>query len=200
MLFQQFHTGASRLGRGRGLSGTSTLLITGLLLAVLCARPIQADEFQLTLGGGPTPQADQTHYTVGMDYTFYRFERSSRQHLSIGASYTYIGSNASHSDSLYAISLFPQLTLLADERSWGKPFFFVRALGPSYISERQLGVQRQANHFTFQAQVGAGFYFDWSNNRRGFVSLSWKHFSNSSFFSPNDSIDLPVLLSIGTKF
>lgn len=200
MLFQRLSNGTPRPGKGRGVSGTSLLLAAGILLPILGARPVPADEFQLTLGGGPVTQADQTHNTVGMDYTFYRFERSSRQHLSIGASYTYIGSDASHSDSLYAISLFPQLTLLADERSWGKPFFFVRALGPSYISERQLGAQRQANHFTFQAQVGGGIYFDWADNRRGFVSLSWKHFSNSDFFSPNDSIDLPAVFSIGTKF
>lgn len=180
--------------------GNLLLIVAGLLVFCLSTAPAFADELQVTLGGGPSPTADQSHYSAGMDYTFYRFEKSSRQHLSIGASYTYIGSNASGDDSLHAITIFPQLTLLADERSWGKPFFFVRALGPTYITATRLGAQRQANHFTFQAQVGAGVYLDRTENGRGFLSLSWKHYSNGSFFSPNDSIDLPVLLSIGLKF
>lgn len=159
-------------------------------------------ELSLNGGGGDQPRAEQSNRSFGADYHFYRFARSERQHLIIGASYTYI--KADHEDdaldnSLYAISLYPQLNLYLTQKHWGQPYFFVRALGPSYLSENHLGERQQDNHFSFQAQVGAGAYLNLGQSRRGSITLSFKHFSNANLFNNNDGFDLPVMLNLGLE-
>jgi hypothetical protein len=165
------------------------------------------NELQITAGGGPQDGSSQSHKSVGVDYSFFRHIRSRRQHLQIGASYTYIEADTDQHDTMHAISIYPQLSLYPTAEGrfaqlfppWADPFFFVRALGPTYISTNQLGDREQANNFAFQAQVGVGLLLNYGSGRRGIVSLSWKHFSNANLFDDNDGIDLPVVLSIGLK-
>lgn len=160
------------------------------------------NELSVNAGGGKQPHADQNNRSYGIDYNFYRFKRSPRQHLLIGASYTHLSANHdnnSFDNSSYAISIYPQLNLYLDQKSWGQPYFFVRALGPSYLSDNRLGERQQAHNFTFQAQVGAGAYFNLGANTRGTATLSWKHFSNANLFSDNDGIDLPLMLNLGLE-
>jgi len=174
-----------------------------------------ADEFHLTLGGGPQIGSDasgegdsQVNATVGLDYSFYRYDRSERSSFVFGVSYTYMGANSSEFDRIHALSVYPQLSLYPSAGSWvhslvpggGQPFFYVRALGPSYISANRLGDRRQANNFAFQAQLGIGATFRLRNDKRALVSIAWKHFSNANLFSENDGIDLPVVLSVGVRF
>ena len=167
-----------------------------------------ADEFLLSFGGGPQPGSDQDNRTAGIDFSFYRYERSPRQHITVGVSYTYLGSDTRNHDSLYAISIYPQASFFPEPGTWittlvparAKPFFYVRALGPSYISANRLGERQQAHHFTFQAQVGAGASFKMRNDSEAIVALSWKHFSNANLFDENDGIDFPLVLNIGVRF
>ena len=159
-------------------------------------------ELSINTGGGQQPHAKQSNRSYGIDYHFYRFARSERRHLIIGASYTYIESDHNDNalkDSLYAISVYPQINLYLNERGWGQPYFFVRALGPSYLSDNRLGERQQDNHFTFQAQVGAGAYINLGRGRRGSATISWKHFSNANLFNNNDGIDLPLMLNLGLE-
>lgn len=179
------------------------LMVCGaLLVGMSVATSGVADEWMITAGGGAQPDSDQDHYTLGIDYRFYEYQRSKKQLLSIGASYTYVHADieGAGSESWYAVSIYPQLTLLAQERSWGQPFFFVRALGPSYISDNRLGSRQQSEHFAFQAQVGLGAYIPAGGGDDWLVSASFKHFSNANLFDDNDGIDLPFVLSIGSRF
>ena len=160
-------------------------------------------EILINAGGGDQPHARQQNRSYGIDYNFYRFTRSKYQQLLIGVSYTHIEadhSDASLSNDLYAISLYPQLNLYLNARHWGQPYFFVRALGPSYLSDNQLGERQQSHNFAFQAQVGAGTYINLGAGRKGSITLSWKHFSNANLFSDNDGFDLPLMLNIGLEF
>ncbi len=143
-----------------------------------------------------------------MDYNFYRFERSDRQHILIGASYTYLGTNAASNDSMYAISVYPQISLYPVEGSWpysivpdwAEPYFYVRFLGPSYISSNALGDRLQDHNFAFQAQIGVGAVIKTRNDTEVILALSWKHFSNANLSDDNDGIDLPFVLNFGIKF
>jgi hypothetical protein len=167
-----------------------------------------ADELFVTLGQGRQPGADQRNETLGFDYSFHRFERSSRQHISLGVSYTHLTTNAADHRSLYALSIYPQITLFPTKTSWiaarsprwAEPFFFVRALGPSYISASTLGSRRQADSLAFQAQVGVGLQLNPGAERRGVVAVSWKHFSNADLYTDNDGIDMPLVISVGMTF
>jgi hypothetical protein len=169
---------------------------------------VAADELWVTLGQGPQPGADQRNETVGVDYSFHRFERSTRQHIDVGVSYTRLTTNVADNRSLYALTIYPQITLYPTKTSriagrsppWAEPFFFVRALGPTYISDSTLGSRLQADSFSFQAQVGAGVLLNSGSEHRTVVAVSWKHFSNADLYTDNDGIDVPFVISVGMKF
>ena len=193
------HQNRAGLRARRGWVG----LLTTLSLAAICA-PACADEVIFNVGAGSQPGSDQRNTTWGADYSFHRWERSERQHIQVGVSYTSLKTNGPGHDSLVAISVYPQITLYPSKTSkitahsptWAQPFFFVRALGPSYISENSLGTREQAEHFAFQAQVGVGAVI----NEKAIVTFSWKHFSNAELFQPNDGIDVPFVISGGVRF
>lgn len=164
-------------------------ILTCLWGSVACA-----DQLLLNGGAGPQPGASQRNHSLGLDFTFWSHARSYRQEFLIGVGYSYLATDTADNSQVSIWSLFPQLNLYAPERNGVLPFFFVRALGPSYLNSRKYGEREQAKNFAFQAQVGAGLMFgeqkDWS------LSVSYKHFSNASLFSPNDGFDIPVVISI----
>lgn len=174
-----------------------------------------ADEFIFNFGGGPQFGSDlnsdgsnQVNHTAGVDYSFFRHDRSARSALLIGMSYTYMGANSMEYDRIHAVSVYPQLSLYPASGSWvndilpgdAEPYFFVRALGPSYISANRLGSRQQARNFAFQAQIGVGANIALKHGRHATIGVAWKHFSNANLFSDNDGIDLPVVLNIGITF
>jgi hypothetical protein len=189
-----------------------TLLATALVTTSLASR---ADEITASIGGGPQYgsdygdiNADQVNRTLGIEYTFFTLVRSPRSSFQFGAGYTYVGTDSISNNALHAISIYPQLRLTPGPDSivheWFaeslEPFFYVRALGPTYISSNQLGSRKQANHFSFQAQIGVGFTVQRRNKGDFTMSLSFKHFSNAGLFEENDGIDLPFLLNFGFRF
>jgi hypothetical protein len=170
------------------------LLLSGSSLAASLEHALMVN-----LGYGPQPSGhvSQRNFTSGVDLEFYRFQRSPRQWLSLGLSYSYLASDTEQHRSLHALSLYPQLTLLGEQYQQWQPWFFVRALGPTYLSEKQLGSRQQAKHFAFQAQVGIGathLASQWQ------VALSYKHFSNANLDSPNDGFDIPLVFNFGKRF
>ncbi len=177
------------------------------LSIALIVQPASASEMIgfVNVGGGPQGHSGQSHRSLGIDVNFFQYQRSVRQELSIGAGYTYINSNGAGNSDLHAFSVYPQLRLSPVDTSKFKkflpqraePYFLVRFLGPSYISENSLGKRQQANHFSFQASVGVGFKIPGRSGKDAHFTLSWKHFSNANLFDDNDGIDVPLVLSIG---
>jgi hypothetical protein len=178
----------------------SSILMRPAILLILLLSSFSALADELSVNGGFGHQADtrQDNWGGGLDWEFWRHARSERQFLSLGASYTHLRTDAASNTELRAFSVYPQLTLLATELQWPwQPYFFVRALGPTFIDGKKLGEREQAEHFVFQAQVGAGLIApddDW------FVAVSYKHFSNANLFSPNDGIDLPLVMTLGLRW
>ena len=182
------------------------------VLCVLCSALIcgsaLADELLVSAGGGPQPGSSQNNWSASIDYNFFRYERSARQHFLIGASYTHMWTDAASNDEMYAVSIYPQVSFYPEEGSWAysispswaEPFFYFRALGPSYISSDRLGDRQQSNNFAFQAQLGIGVLIKNRNNTKTIVAISWKHFSNANLFNSNDGIDFPIVLNIGIRF
>jgi len=167
-------------------------------------RTAWADDILVNVGAGPQPGADQRNETWGLDYSFYQLKRSDRQHIEVGVSYTSLRTNGPGNGSTVALSVYPQITLYPAKTSriaarspaWAEPFFFARALAPSYISENGLGSRQQAEHFAFQAQVGVGVIV----NSRAVFTVSWKHFSNANLYDDNDGIDVPLVVNVGVRF
>ncbi len=170
------------------------------LLLWLCIQSSHADSFTVTGGYGKQPSAQQYNTSYGIDYEFFRHKRSERQYLSVGVSYTRLTTGDFFEDSIDIFSIYPQLTLYPVSPKWQSYFFFVRALGASYISQNRLGARNQQNNFSFQAQIGAGRRFKLNDQREIIASLSWKHFSNANLFSDNDGFDIPLVISLGWEF
>jgi hypothetical protein len=176
------------------------LAILGLLAL---GNTASAGDLLVSYGAGPQRYTDQRNETFGIDYNFRRFERSARQHIDVGVSYTRLSTNTATNNSLYAISVYPQLTFWPTGTSkvgrhsppWAEPFFFVRALGPTYISENTLGTRKQAHHFSLQAGIGVGALV----KKKTMLMVSWKHFSNANLFSDNDGFDVPLVLYVGVR-
>jgi hypothetical protein len=134
---------------------------------------------------------------TGLDLLFYQHDRSDRQQLLIGVGYTDMRADAATRRHVQALSFFPQLNLYGRRHDTWQSMFFVRALGPTWLSDHQLGERRQGERFCFQAQIGAGFWL--GREQHWWLGLSYKHFSNAGLFSPNDSIDVPLVLSLGYR-
>ncbi len=183
-------------------------ILIAFFLLMSFSREIVADDLILTLGGGKQPDSNQENKIVGLDINFFEYRRSDRQTLNIGVSYSQLKTNFDTGKKLWAISIYPQLTLFPSEDSrlsnqilkTTTPYFFVRALGPTYLNNNSLGVRKQSRNFTFQAQVGIGVLFKTKSSKENFVFLSWKHFSNANLFSENDGFDFPVVIGFGLKF
>lgn len=192
-----------------GAESLRCLACTGMLLILLSQASIATGrDLVVSAGHGAQPGSEQFNRTKSIDLNFYRYERSARQHIEIGVAYTQIATNASSDTELYAISVYPQLTFYPAQESriseglpsWAEPYFFVRALGPTYISANRLGNRQQANNFAFLAQVGVGLLLDVSEATKVNVGVSWKHFSNANLFSENDGFDVPLVISVGVRF
>ena len=196
-----------KIKKGIFLSGIIKL-ITAFFLLISFSKALVADDLILTLGGGAQPDSNQENKTVGLDVNFFEYKRSERQTLNIGVSYTLLKTNLDINKKLWAVSIYPQLTLFPSEGSWlsnhfletTTPYFFVRALGPTYLNSHALGDRKQSRNFTFQAQVGLGLLFKTKSSKENFLFLSWKHFSNANLFSENDGFDFPVVLGFGLRF
>jgi hypothetical protein len=170
-----------------------------LAIASLLSSGARAGEliWMVNAGGGQQSRSDQDNRMFGADLIFWKNQRSERQELVVGVGYTDIQTNAGFNEHVQAVSIFPQLNLYAKGNDSVRPMFFVRALGPTWLSERNLGDREQGSHFAFQAQVGAGLWF--GKDRNWLAALSYKHFSNAGLSSPNEAFDVPVLLTVGYR-
>ena len=170
-----------------------------LVMGFLLSNDARADDliWLVNAGGGQQSHSEQDNRMAGADLIFYQHSRSERQEIVIGVGYTDINTNAGFNEHVQAISIFPQLNLYGKDNDSVRPMFFVRALGPTWLSSRHLGDREQGRNFTFQAQVGAGLWF--GKDKDWLIALSYKHFSNAGLTSPNEAFDVPVLLTLGYR-
>jgi hypothetical protein len=173
------------------------------MLALLCPW-VQAgeriDEVYVSWGTGSQHNKHQHNSQVALDYNFYIFRRSARQGMSLGIGYTHLWTDAATDRSIKAFSFYPQLTLWPVRESLRNTYFFVRALGPTYLSDNRLGRRQQAENFAFQAQVGVGYRKQLNADKTVMLQVSFKHFSNANLFSDNDGIDIPFVLTFGLSY
>ena len=187
---------------------TISLVRRFFIVCLLVSLPLfvqageRKNELLISWGTGSQHNAHQDNSQVAVDYNFYLFKRSERSGITLGMGYTHLwtDTDTDTDKSIDAFSLYPQLTLWPVSQSLRGAYFFVRALGPSYLSNSKLGHRQQAHHFAFQAQVGVGYRKQLDSDNALLLQLSWKHFSNANLFDDNESIDVPFVLSLGFDF
>lgn len=178
-------------------------LFSPLLSAAEAGMPAgieKINELFVSLGSGRQPNAEQKNRLVSLDYNFIRLNRSPRSGLSLGISYTQLRTNFNSNRRVEVLSLYPQLTLRPVSKFLKDKYFFVRALGPSYISDNKLGERRQSRNFSFLAQVGVGMTRQVMGEKEIMVQISWRHFSNANLFEENEAFDVPFVFSLGYSF
>jgi hypothetical protein len=174
-----------------------------LLLALLCPwanAGERIDELYVSWGTGPQHNKHQHNSQAALDYNFYLFRFSERRGISLGMGYTRLWTDFATDREIHAFSLYPQLTLWPVRESLRNSYFFVRALGPTYLSDNRLGRRQQAENFAFQAQVGVGYRKQLNADKTVMLQVSFKHFSNANLFSDNDGIDIPFVLTFGLSY
>lgn len=171
-----------------------------LLFPALAQGGERKNEVLMSWGTGVQYGEGQHNSQFAVDYEFYQFRRSPRSGFSLGVGYTRLTTDAATHKSIDVFSIYPQLTLWPVSPSLQDTYFFVRALGPSYMSANRLGSRQQDNHFTFQAQVGVGYRKQLAGSRSMRFQISWKHFSNANLFADNDGIDIPFVLTLGFSY
>jgi hypothetical protein len=183
-------------------------LVLSFISMTLPITGVQADEVSMYFGTGPQPGSDQRNEINGFEYSFYTLERTSRQHIQIGISYSRMRTNANPLVELRTVSFYPQMSFYPSTTSRirrhlparARPFFFARALGAAYISRSSLGEREQAGNFSFHAQIGAGVGFEMPGGKQVVFSMSWRHLANANLASPNDGLDVPFTITAGIKY
>ena len=159
----------------------------------------QEADLWLYAGGGKQLHTDEQHNRIfGADVNVLHHRYSDIQTWSLGAGVAQLNANHGEIRELTAVSVFPQLTLRLPRTDHLKPYFFVRALGPTYLSARGLGERKQAYSWAFQSQVGIGAYVGTTENWT--LNVSFRHYSNANFGKPNEGIDTLLILTIGNRF
>ncbi|UTA47095.1 acyloxyacyl hydrolase [Simiduia sp. 21SJ11W-1] len=179
----------------RLLGCTAAFLATTLAQA----QTTQGAELWVYAGGGKQLHTDNQHnQLVGVDVNMLHHQYSDIQTWSLGAGITHLKTDQGEINELVAVSVYPQLTLKLPTAQGIKPFFFVRALGPTYLSARGLGERRQAYSWAFQSQVGVGAYL--GNTQQWTANVSFRHYSNADTGKPNEGIDGLLIFTLGHRF
>ncbi len=75
------------------------------------------------------------------------------------------------------------------------PTYLLGTLGPTLLSERQFGINKQGSNFTLQTNLGIGMEFHSFD-----VNFRLVHYSNAHLFHPDQGFNILYLLSFGYLF
>lgn len=120
-------------------------------------------------------------------------------HLSIlsDSSAAYWHANTSSNKHIFAWSMSGALRgyFIASKHAAYRPFVQA-ALGPTYLTKKTLGTKNQGEKFTFQTRLGGGIEIG-DYNESIVVLLQYLRYDNFGMKKPNQSINIPFVVSIG---
>lgn len=177
----------------QGFLPVAYLTFTCLLSALpAAAAELGLHGMALAVGGGDQPDTHDRNELYAAELAFYQHARSPRQQITVFVTAAKLYSSHAQNDALWAYSIVPQISfrLPATQKTNTQLHLLLRALGPSYISHNLLGERKQAQHFSFQAMVGAGVRF--GPAYRYELNLAWRHYSNANLLKDNDGWDFPL--------
>ena len=156
---------------------------------------------QMNVGGGYGPQKldewQQHNGVIDLSYTFYEYNKRESWQFNLGVGYSYIFSDTKDNNAVHVFSVLPSLRYNFKKSGSFLPFLEV-TIGPSYISEKQLGSQKKGEHFTFNDFFTIGVR--WGKKQGWEFRYSWQHLSNGNLFHPNSGWDIPFTFHFGRRF
>ena len=157
---------------------------------------------QVNFGGGYGPQAldnwnSQHNGVIDISYTFYESgERKGWQFL-CGIGYSYVFTDVDHDEDVDVFSVLPSVRYNLKQRGTVTPFLEI-TIGPSYMSDKQLGNREQGSHFNFNDFFTVGMRF--GKDEEWEFRYSWRHLSNGNLFDLNPGWDIPFSFHLGKRF
>jgi hypothetical protein len=173
-----------------------------LILTLIPTSFAVAWQHELSMGYGNGKEIERNYNNRGVQVyaKLYRFrDIDERLIATIDANFVEIISETADYNHLFAISA--PLALRAyffTQCHCVRPYMEI-SFGPSYISQKQLGLCQQGNNFCFESNLVAGTEIG-AQTRSVDISLRLVHFCNAGIFQPNDGFDLAPVLSFGYLF
>ncbi len=100
---------------------------------------------------------------------------------------------------LYNLAIAAVLRLLLHKRFFYPIQPYIEAsVGPAILSSRFLAHRDLGSKFAFQNLLGGGILF--GADQQYDFSIDYLHYSNAGISSPNDGIDVRILVSLGWRF
>ena len=157
---------------------------------------------QINVGGGYGPQSlddwdGQHNGVVDLSYTFYESGKRGAWQFLCGAGYSYVFTDVNHNEDVHMFSVLPAVRYNLKKRGIFSPFLEI-TIGPSYMSDKQLGDREQGSHFIFNDFFTVGTR--WGEEQEWEFSYSWRHISNGNLSKPNPGWDVPFTLHVGRRF
>lgn len=176
----------------------------GLLIAFLSLNRAEAwtHEISVGFGWGQEIGANYENNAMVLNGTFYKFNKIDNTLFATldGTLAQLMSATPTHNTVVTAaISLGFRAYFQNPDFHKIRPYLGI-SFGPAYLSQTQLGTQRQGAHYDFQSTLGGGIEFAASQTQNLDVSLHLIHYCNAGLARPNEGFDIPFLLSIGYQF
>lgn len=155
---------------------------------------------EVLLGGGygqqVGSQSDQNNAVVDLIYNFYSKDFEKAEFL-LGAGGSFLWTDANEKEHVFLFTILPSVRYYFGNSTRYRPFIFL-GVGPSYLSNNDLGEQESGGRFTFSDFVGLGMR--WGDEQQWTISCCYRHISNASVYDLNDGIDVPTCFLVSRKF
>ena len=139
----------------------------------------------------------EVNHGISFDYRQNVFHTSKYFSLDWGVGASFFKSNI-NKESFYTISAYPVFRF---DFLHTKPFdayMYYSIAGPSFISKTVIDDEDIGKKFTFQDNMGFGFFL--GENRNYNLEFKIGHYSNGNIFEQNPGVKIPFSLNVGYAF
>ncbi|MDD3080146.1 MAG: acyloxyacyl hydrolase [Paludibacter sp.] len=101
-------------------------------------------------------------------------------------------------DEFFTLSLYPVFRLNFLHTKPFDAYFYYSVASPTFISKIIIDDINTGEHFTFQDNMGVGFFFGKERNMNAEIKIG--HYSNGNLFPYNDAVMIPLSFNVGYCF
>lgn len=192
------------MGRLINRAKSNKLIAVGLFLAsLLVASPAFAWRHGVAIGYGYGQEIDAPYLNTGLFIRgiIYRFNNIDKFLIfTVDISGGIWKAHTVSPNTLNTIALSPNFRAYFIDPATHRVRPYIEAsFGPTYLSAKQFGTERQGSHFAFQTTLGGGIEVG-SLRRAVDLGIHFIHYCNAGLSSPNDGSDIPMVFTVGFLF
>ncbi|MFM9825063.1 acyloxyacyl hydrolase [Flavobacterium sp.] len=134
---------------------------------------------------------------ISFDYRQNVFNTAKYFSLDWGVGASFFMSNIKE-ESFYTIAAYPVFRFNFLHTKPFDTYVYYSIAGPSFISKKVIDDVDTGEKFTFQDNMGLGFYF--GEDRKSNVEFKIGHYSNGNIFTQNPGVKIPFSVNLGYAF